>query len=126
MGTSVSLGPLSPEPRRLRIQLLRLPTRLLQTLLVRGAAFWLLSRLVVKAILAAAKSTYAAPVVDDTGLTVLPVWVIVVTATLVFVDIRRRRELSLLHNLGVTTSHAVLAGTAPAAAMETVLYLLVR
>jgi len=55
---------------------------------------------------------------------VIPGWVLIMSALLVLVDLHRRKELSLLHNLGVTTGTAVFAGSIPAAVMETLLLLL--
>jgi hypothetical protein len=95
--------------------MLRLPPRYLRTLLLRGAALWLLARLMGKA-------AFAAAAAEDGGV-LIPIWVLVMAVSLTFVDLLRRKELSLLHNLGVTTGGAVLAGSLPAAVMETLLML---
>ena len=66
--------------------------------------------------LLAARGVTAAPL--------LPVWVIFMTATLALVDLHRRREVALLHNLGIPTSQAVVIATLPAMALETLLVML--
>ena len=94
-----------------------LPPKLLRTIVVRGATLWLLARLTGLAALAA---------VSDPASALLPVWVIVMTASLNLVDLHRRKELTLLHNLGITTSTAVGVATLPAIAVEAVLVMLLR
>lgn len=88
---------------------------MLRTLLRRGAVLWLLARLMGIAVLAAGAQT-AAPM--------LPGWVVVMTASLTLVDLHRRSELALLHNLGITTSYAVAVSTVPAILLEAVLVML--
>jgi hypothetical protein len=44
-----------------------------------------------------------------------------VSSTLLLVDLHRRKELALLHNLGIVTSQAVVVGTVPAIIMEALL-----
>ena len=51
----------------------------------------------------------------------LPVWVLAVSASLIHLDLHRRKELMLANNLGVTTVHAMMIGTIPALLFETVL-----
>ena len=94
-----------------------LPPRLLRTLLVRGATLWLLARVMGMAVLAAV-SAPASPF--------LPSWAVVMTAGLTLVDLHRRKELPLLHNLGIPTSSAVAVAAAPAIALEVVLVMLPR
>jgi hypothetical protein len=48
------------------------------------------------------------------------------TASLTLVDLHRRKELALLHNLGITTSITVVVATLPAIAVEAVLVMLLR
>jgi hypothetical protein len=48
-------------------------------------------------------------------------WAVVMTAGLMLADLRRRKEVVLLSNLGVQTTNAVLLGTVPAIAMEVLL-----
>lgn len=91
-----------------------LPPRLLRTFLWRGVTLWLLARITGMAMLAATESS--APV--------LPVWVVVMTATLTLVDLHRRRELTLLHNLGIATPHVVILATLPAVVAEILLVML--
>ena len=83
--------------------------------MLRGASLWFLARLMGKAVLAAGGVT-AAPL--------LPTWVIVMTAGLILIDLHRRKELALLHNLGVTTLRAVFITTLPAMALEATLVML--
>ena len=101
---------------------MRIPIRYFLTLLVRGVAIWLLSRLVVKALYSViasnADSETAAAFTMGNPL-ILAGWTLVLAATLVRVDLYRRHEISLLNNLGVVTSHAVLLGTLPAVVIET-------
>ena len=92
-----------------------LPPRLLRTLLLRGATLWFLARLMGMAVLAA---------VSDPSSPLLPAWAVVMTATLVLVDLHRRKELALLHNLGITTSSAVVVAATPAIGLEAVLVML--
>ena len=94
-----------------------IPLRLLRTLLLRGAIIWLLARLMGAAALMAGAST-------KNGLAVLPIWAIVMTAGLVFVDFRRRHELMLFRNLGIGTVQAVGIATLPALVSELVLVML--
>jgi len=49
---------------------------------------------------------------------IMSFWGVVITAALVLVDLHRRKEVMLLHNLGVTTQHAILVGTIPAVMLE--------
>ena len=74
---------------------------------------WFLARLMGLAVLSAA----GAP----GGGAMLPVWALAVSASLVHIDLHRRKELMLVKNLGVTTAHAVVIGTIPALLFETVL-----
>lgn len=99
----------------LAISRTRLPTRLLKTLLVRGTVLWFLARLMAMAMLA-----WVAAVVGP----LVPLWTVVAASTLVFVDLHRRKELILLHNLGVSTSSAVLTGSIPALSCEVILLML--
>lgn len=94
-----------------------LPPRLLRTLLIRGTTLWLLARLMGMAVLTA---------VSDAASPLLPAWAVVMTATLLLVDLHRRKELQLLHNLGISTSSAVAVATAPAIVLEVVLVMLPR
>lgn len=75
--------------------------------------------MVAFAVLALAAGFSAAPPPD--GGDVPPLLAIAVCACLVLVDLRRRKELMLLHNLGLTTGVAILIGTGPAVLFETAL-----
>ena len=114
------------SPLRLETHLFRLPPRYLRTMLLRGAALWLLAHLMVAALGALARlqglQAFAAAALESGG-AVIPAWVLIISALLVLVDLHRRQETFLLHNLGVTTASAVLAGSVPAAFMETLLVL---
>jgi len=48
----------------------------------------------------------------------LSFWAVAITTALVVVDLQRRREVMLLHNLGVTTLQAILVSTIPAVILE--------
>ena len=56
----------------------------------------------------------------------LPLWTLLVSPTLLLFDLHRRKELSLLHNLGVATSQAVFTGTMPAVILESLVLLVVQ
>lgn len=58
--------------------------------------------------------------------TLVPVWTLMMMPGLMLVDLRRRKELALLHNLGVTTHGAVIAGITPALVLEAGLLMLAR
>ena len=64
--------------------------------------------------------------ISDPASPLLPVWVIVMTASLTLVDLHRRKELALLHNLGITTSTVVVVATLPAMFAEAALVMLLR
>ena len=91
------------------------PQKLVRRLLLRGASTWLLARLMGMATLAA---------VSNPASSLLPAWVLVMTAILTLVDLHRRKEVVLLHNLGIRTSHAVALVTLPAIAAEALLVML--
>ena len=79
---------------------------------------WLLTRIMGSAVLAAATSSWS-------GESFFPMWVVVMTASLALIDLHRRRELTLLHNLGIDTSRVVLLATTPAIVLEGMLVMLV-
>lgn len=85
---------------------------------------WLVARLSVMAMYLAIAVTSGGPIATK-GLDVrgpmVPPWVLVVTGTLLFVDLHRRKELVLFHNLGVPTGTAVALGFLPAVLLEVVL-----
>jgi hypothetical protein len=87
------------------------PIRFLRALLVRGAILWGLTRLVVFFVFSAGE-------IDVSTIEILPAWAIVISACLVYADLRRRKELVLLHNLGVATRNAILIGTLPSVLIE--------
>lgn len=84
-------------------------------MLLRGTALWLLARLMGKAVLAAG-AVSVAPLLSP--------WVVLMTASLTLVDLHRRRELALLHNLGITTTRVVVTATIPALVLESLLVML--
>ena len=90
-----------------------MPPVLLKTLILRGISLWFLARLMGVAVLSAAGA--------HGGGAMLPVWALAASASLVHIDLHRRKELMLVKNLGVTTAHAVVIGTIPALLFETVL-----
>jgi hypothetical protein len=79
-----------------------------RALILRGIVLWFLTRLMASAVLSGASTQGA----------ILPLWAVAVTASLVRLDLSRRKELILLHNLGATTSHVVLIGSIPALLFE--------
>ena len=90
-----------------------MPRVLTRALILRGAALWFFARVMAIAVLSSAGVAG--------GGVVLPVWTIAVSASLVHVDLYRRKELMLLNNIGVTTAHAVFVGSVPALVFEAVL-----
>lgn len=54
----------------------------------------------------------------------LSAWIVVITASLTLVDLHRRRELALLHNLGISTSQAVMIAALPAIVLEVLVVML--
>ena len=92
---------------------MRLPPYLLKTQILRGIVLWFVARLVGLAVLSLA----GAP----GGGAMLPAWVVAVSASLVHLDLHRRKELMLVNNLGVATAQAVVIGTIPALLFETML-----
>jgi hypothetical protein len=93
----------------------RLPSLILKALLIRGSAVWLFARIMAAAVIAAAKAQGL-----DVGDALVPVWVLLTSPALVLLDLQRRKEITLLHNLGVTTRFAVAVGTVPTLLYEAV------
>ena len=89
---------------------MRIPPSLVRVLILRGIVLWFLARLMAIAVLSFARVSG--------GGALLPVWAMAVSASLVLLDLRRRRELMLLNNLGVATSLAVFIGSIPAILFE--------
>jgi hypothetical protein len=101
---------------------LQFPQAFLRTLLRRGAVLWLVARLAAMAVHAMAVAMYGKSGVVDGDLSgVLPIWTLALAPCLVYLDLRRRRELMLLHNLGVTTASAIAIGVIPAMLLEAAL-----
>lgn len=82
---------------------------------MRGAVLWFLSRLMAKGMM-----SYANVESGASG-TLVPVWTLLMLPSLMLADLWRRKELALLHNLGVTTHAAVLVATIPALVIEAAL-----
>jgi hypothetical protein len=76
---------------------------------------WLFARVMAVAVISAAKAQGL-----DTGDALVPVWVLLTSPAVVLLDLQRRKETSLLHNLGVTTRFAVAVGAVPAFLLEAV------
>lgn len=93
----------------------RLPPLVLKALLLRGTGAWLFTRFMAAVVMSAAKAQGL-----DVGDALVPVWVLVTSPALVLLDLQRRKEISLLHNLGVTTRFAVGVGAVPALLLEAV------
>lgn len=89
---------------------------------------WLFARLTVIAVLAAAATSYggAASPMSEGASALLPLWTPIASSSLLLIDLRRRKELSLLHNLGVATSQAVAVGTMPAIMLEALLLMIAK
>ena len=106
----------------------RLPARFGRALLIRGATIWLLARILAIATLAWAESIGGASTTrsPEGDVVLLPLWTLLVSPMLVLFDLRRRKELTLLHNLGVATGQAVLIGTLPAVILEALVLLIGR
>jgi hypothetical protein len=60
----------------------------------------------------------------DVGGSLVPLWTLAASSSLVSVDLLRRKELSLLFNLGVATHQAVFVGALPAVFFEAMLLML--
>ena len=74
---------------------------------------WLFARFMAAAVIAAAKDQGL-----DVGQALVPVWVLLASPALVLIDLHRRKEIALLHNLGVNTRFAVAVGSVPAFVLE--------
>jgi hypothetical protein len=95
----------------------KIPGVFLRRLVVRGVAIWLLARISALLAIAVMQSMMGhSAMMDD--VTIHPGATVAVAAALVLVDLKRRKELMLLSNLGVMTSSAVLIGTIPALLLE--------
>ena len=93
------------------------PARLLRTFLLRGICFWFLARLMGMAVLGGSTN-------ESSGL-LLSIWVVVMTASVTLIDLHRRREVALLHNLGITITGTVGVAAFPAVIIEAGLVMLV-
>jgi hypothetical protein len=105
---------------------LRIPPRLLRALLLRGVVLWFLAQLVAVAIMAAARVANGEAAALYINWNTVSLWALVMLPGLMLVDLRRRKELALLHNLGVTTHGAVIVGITPALVLEAGLLTLAR
>ena len=97
--------------------MVKIPPGFQRKLIIRGVAIWLLARLAGLVVI----EIWRAMVRDKAmleGVAVHPVPAVVVAAALVLVDLHRRKELMLLNNLGIATSHAVFIGSMPALVFE--------
>ena len=103
---------------------MRIPPGFQRQLIIRGVAVWVLTRLASLLVIAIWRAMVRDKAMLD-GVTVHPVAAVVVAATLVLIDLHRRKEITLLHNLGVATSHAVFIGSIPALVLETMRLVLV-
>ena len=81
--------------------------------MLRGTAAWLFSRVIAVWTISAAKAQGF-----DVGDELLPLWVIALSPAIVWLDLHRRKEITLLHNLGVTTRYAVAVGSVPSLLLE--------
>ena len=99
--------------------MVKIPPGFQRQLIIRGVVVWLLTRLAGLVVLAIWRAMVRDKAMLD-SLTVHPVPTMVVAAALILVDLHRRKELMLLNNLGVATSHAVFIGSIPALVFESV------
>jgi hypothetical protein len=101
-----------------------IPVRYRRTLLLRGVVVWAFARIMVMVlyllVMASLDREVAALFIEGNPL-VQMAWTLALTATLIRLDLNRRREEFLLNNLGVPTRHAVMLGTMPAVLVETAL-----
>jgi len=100
---------------------LRFPNRYARTLLLRGVVLWFLARIMALVIIAWAADVSGVDL-SDTGAP-LPAWSLPACAALALVDLRRRKELVLLHNLGVHTANAIAVASIPAVLIEATIML---
>ena len=93
---------------------------LARTLVLRGIVLWFLARLTAFVVIAWAASTRGSALYLDPSdlFAQLPGWALVLTPVVYALDLRRRKELMLLKNLGVTLGSALLVGSLPAFAFE--------
>ena len=61
---------------------------------------------------------------NDSNNALLPIWVVALSPMLVLFDLHRRREITLLNNLGVTTRFLVAVGGVPSVLFEAAVALL--
>jgi hypothetical protein len=99
----------------------RVPSKYLQTLLLRGAALWLFARLIAVAVVAASAAMGGKEWAIDSNSALLPIWIVLLSPLLVLFDLHRRREVTLLNNLGVTPRFLVVVGAAPPVMFEVIL-----
>ena len=92
---------------------MRIPSGVIRALILRGIVLWFLGRVMASVVLAWANIPGGSPL--------QPVWMLAVAAALVHFDLHRRKELVLLHNLGVATAPAIVIGTIPAFLLESAL-----
>jgi hypothetical protein len=97
---------------------LRIPSRYLKTLQLRGALTWLFARLSGMAMIAAAKDAGFPVDWEPLG----PLWTVAASASLVLIDLHRRHEIRLLHNIGVTTRSAVAVACLPSVLFESLVF----
>jgi hypothetical protein len=103
---------------------MRMPVRYSRTLLIRGTAVWVMTRLMVLALyalIAAGADAEISAAFTQSNPLVLSGWTLALSAAVMLLDLHRRHEIALLGNLGVLVTHAVALGTVPAVVMETAL-----
>jgi len=95
-----------------------IPPRFLRALLFRGAFAWAFARVLASVIVDSYDNSAGIRNGSSSPTVAVQLWVFAMTAALVLVDLRRRRESILLGNLGVATWVAVLVALAPGALIE--------
>ena len=83
--------------------------------MIRGTAVWLFARVMAAVVIGAAKAQGF-----EVGDELVPLWVVLTSPALVLLDLQRRKEITLLHNLGVNTRFAAAVGSIPPFLLEAV------
>lgn len=96
---------------------MRLHPILVRLLLQRGVALWIGAGLVVTPMLLGSRGLAPGPLTWHLG-PAATAWFLIVLALVTWIDLRRRRELMLISNLGVAHSWAVVVACLPALAGE--------
>jgi hypothetical protein len=93
---------------------------MVRTLVRRGIVLWFLARVMAIVVISFALSIGGRSLAIEASAMFerVPLWALLMSLALGPIDLRRRKELILLHNLGVPTHHAVLVAYVPALLLE--------